>query len=492
MNSELQYISDTLLLNKLAYVNRGMRKEAGMMDEFAGSVEAWGKEHIDTSSPGSIAESLGKLLEPSVLFAINPLFGIIDALAQEAFGFSITSIVARILSSVIDKIHSGQQISPSDINGIGSSMLTFSSSGDFLQPLREIEKRGQLILFIKYASSYKIVEMLKNLFGAGPIGKHKGFSIITGIVVWLLKTVLKGAGLLALTGGALSLMHLKNKNPKQENDNLVYVKNNPTSSEIPYMPQHVPNKFKPSGRGEEVHKNDGTTIWWLPIGSSIDSTLINWAKQVYPELTGADEKIRSSVSFNRMVNILNSYKDKGYIEVPKGFNTIKQIVDQFAGDIKLASKNIDTILKLANDFDNATTSLDEWLKLSPDEWTQKELETPEEELVKRDNELHERDKKKYMHLSESELERFIIKGILRDYEFYAKTNINDWEGKSQSKAKIKKEIAENYNKRKTSLNLKIVNDGQKLGWNVYIDNEWDATGNTRKDALINSAIGFWS
>lgn len=328
---DLSYIADTMLLDKIALIDNTMFKTAGMMDDISGTVQSWAKENIDLSSTESVIESLSKLMEPAVIGMISPVLGIADAVVKELTGFSITGVIASLLKPIFSKLKAGEPINSSDINGFGSSIMGVESS---LEPIREFEKNGQLLVLVKNGAGHNwLGDLFKKLFVAGPLGKQKGFGLITGLAVWILKTVLKGAGLLALTGGVLGLAGLKNKKNQESSQSQQNQQTNQTeptyisNENIPYMPQSSPNNFKSSGVGEDAHRNDQSTVWWLPLNGTVENTLLGWTKKIYPELDGHDQEIRMNNSFARISNILKSYIDKGFFEVPKGFTSIKQLID---------------------------------------------------------------------------------------------------------------------------------------------------------------------
>ena len=327
---DLKYFQDTMLLDKIALINSAMYKTADMMSSISGAVEQWGKDHIDTTSASTIFESLAKLAEVSVLTGVNPLIGAADAVIQELTGFSITSVIASILRSLYHKITSGESLTTNDINSAGISVL---SSAPSLDILRQFEKTGQLVIMVKSAAGKDgwLGGFIRKMFGAGKLENKKGvFNLISGLAVWILKTVLKGAGLLALTGGVLGLVGLKNKKNQEgtnQETNETDLIHNVSNENIPYMPQPTANNFRSSGDGEQVHRNDQSTVWWVPINGSIQNTLMNWAINIYPELNGHQDEIKLNGSFMRLSNILASYIDKGFFEVPKGFTSIKQLID---------------------------------------------------------------------------------------------------------------------------------------------------------------------
>lgn len=335
---DLTYISDSLLIRKLELINYGIRKEAGVLSGsgLEGSILSWGKEHIDTSSTMSIIQSLAKLMEPAVLFSINPLLGVLDSTIQELTGYSLVSVVARIFTSIFDKLKGGESINSSEVN----SAAGISSEGyfDFFSVIRDFEKRGELVVFMKCAAggSNWLASIFKNLFAASPVNKRHG--LLFGLAAWIVKTILKGAGLLALTGGIASLVGLKKHEPEAaagENYQQHEDKQSkaPKAEAVPYLPNPIAHSLKASGRGEDTHKNDSSTSWWAPISGSVDRMLLDWAQDVYPELGDHDKEIKSSISYNRLANVLRNYVDGGYVEIPKGLTDRKQVVDLFAGEV---------------------------------------------------------------------------------------------------------------------------------------------------------------
>ena len=101
----------------------------------------------------------------------------------------------------------------------------------------------------------------------------------------------------------------------------------------------ISNSFTASGDGNQYHINDGSTVWVVPlINKSIEKTLIWWAVTIYPELKGNESELTQSSSFNNMVSILKAGIEPNhpdYLTIPQGLHTRKEVVDRFAGAVKL-------------------------------------------------------------------------------------------------------------------------------------------------------------
>jgi len=99
------------------------------------------------------------------------------------------------------------------------------------------------------------------------------------------------------------------------------------------LPQNLPEALKSyTSFGSEMHSNSSNSVWIERFPSSeIKDVLIDWIIKVYPKLKGKEEIIKSDRSYNTVVGLFNKNNPpevEQYITiVPKGFNSIKEIVD---------------------------------------------------------------------------------------------------------------------------------------------------------------------
>ena len=159
--------------------------------------------------------------------------------------------------------------------------------------------------------------------------------MVGGIIVWLLKTLLVGAGLVAGAGLVKKLV-----TPSKDK---AIVTAPAAPSATPSAPKDVrPPKpadpFKASGSGEQHFANDANAIWIVPLlGGNVEKTLIAWATDVYPKLSGNEFVIRRSPAFKRAANKLKrnfNPSNPGSLIMPIGLHSRKQVVDLFARDVK--------------------------------------------------------------------------------------------------------------------------------------------------------------
>lgn len=397
VSGQVQYMTDSLLIEKIFLIDAGLYKQAGALDLLGGlgsSIKDWGREHIDTSSVGSVLTSLADLMVPGILFKINPLLGGLAAIAS-ALGFNASTIVKRILSFIRPKLENKEEITLDDINSVGKDAVAAEAGSieaeaqDMFDVLRGIEKRGELVRFIKQA---QLTDEMKSLLGLHSQRAQKTPSIpmfggqsksviervfgqlfktrqtgkarwlIGGFIVWIMKTVLLGSGLIA---GGEALSHLFHKGPahqtphptvqqqhphddqpesNEETDQTHEDKSMPASHVSYHAPAATPEpdqsttaRLDPTGNGQDQHANESrVSTWYVPIvGGTIESTLLNWAGYVYRGLRGQESLISSTPAFNRTVQEMRANFEPGAanMQVPSQFKSIKQVVDRFAGDV---------------------------------------------------------------------------------------------------------------------------------------------------------------
>lgn len=358
------YCYECLLIEALEKTDVPMYKKAFDLGGIASDVEASVKGQIDTSSPGGMAESVAKFLVPGVLFKISPVLGILDV-AASFVGLDIVSLFDRFIQFIKPKIQSGEMIDASSISQLGRSIgSAMGGGGDddadeandrtyaFHHLLNEIKKNSwgssspsPTIPFFGGESSSWLGRVFGNLFKMQAKGKARW--LIVGFVTWLVKTVLLSAGLLAVGGAVKSLVMPNHPSVKEMSPPSPYAPTeHPGATENAAYKETVPNKTnvpdkalpiwkEPSGRGEEMHVNDGaTSIWVVPIvDGSVEGTLATWVKDVYPSF---DQQLNNP-SFYRMVDQLrraNNYAPAAQMAVPQQYKSRKQVVDAIVKDIQ--------------------------------------------------------------------------------------------------------------------------------------------------------------
>lgn len=338
---ELEYLNDCILMDRLCSLEFGLIKNAGILD-MLGSAASSIKDTVGQQfEEGGAVGGLANIMAPAILFRLHPIVGVLYLIGT-SFGLDITSIYHKIMNLLAPKLQKGEQVTPSEVNDIGKevvgeetgmSVVTFDLS-NYERLIRTADLFGnnpftgsnRAPWLMSDKSDSPLTKMFRDLVERGQAGKAK--SLLGAIVVWLVKTVLAGAGLLAITGAVSKMLGHK--------DNTAQSNKSESPTQFTSQPASVQSTnstitLQPSGRGEQTFPNDDSHLWVVPlIRENVRDTLITWAIDVYPQLQPHIEQIENTSSFEKMVGLLQAnYKSTspGQLVMPKGFNSRKQVVD---------------------------------------------------------------------------------------------------------------------------------------------------------------------
>lgn len=282
MASEIQYIADSMLIDKIYKLDSVLTKRAGVVDElFSGvkpQVESYVKSNIDDSSTGALAKSVLNMIKPSNLYNVHDLLSALY-LAAKKYNFPIVGIINSVYNSVSNKIISGQKILPEEVD---QSVIATAS----LSELRKLEKQGALLRTArmgKFSQDYRGVQGA-NIMDAilGSISKDAAEVIVAGFVVWFVKTILGAAGFL--------------------------------------------------GTGDHQVKEEAGTQIPLVQGS-VERTVLSWVPEFYPDLSGYEDIILNTPSFRSVVRELSGSVSNSSLILPDNFNK-KSSIDKFIADVQ--------------------------------------------------------------------------------------------------------------------------------------------------------------
>jgi len=349
-NPELKYIKDCLAMNQLAEEQFGLIKQANPVSDMLGgltsSILNAGKEEIDNHG---IAGGLANLMLPAVLFKISPLFGTLYQVATW-FGFSLTDVYQKIMKALAPKLHAGEQVTFEEIDQIGNSLANQAISQAELQKVQSLELSGlrkfarpsvedtegflsglrNFIssdqdtakhqvpwLFPNKGPDGKKAGIIERIFGnllQTPRNRSKAVWFLVGIVIWAVKTLLLGTGLLALSKHMQSKIQGQNPTPQNQSS------------------QHLVNGYNlTTNHQEKKFANNDKEDWEIKlVNNSIENTLLVWIKDIYPNLNLPEEKITNSSQFLRVQEIMaHNYEPENLpnFKMPKGFYSRKQVVD---------------------------------------------------------------------------------------------------------------------------------------------------------------------
>lgn len=356
MNASLEYIADSLIIEKLAS-NGGMiviAQDGGIISSVASNIKNYVLSMFDKDHPIS---SIMSFLGPGILFKLgfpwmSALYTIAEALGFDWKGFwskvgeGITSFTKTIISS-------GKPADENEASASVNQTISNSFSNSFTgqvdkEKLLDIAKNG------KFSSNMKNSLELKKL--AIEYNRTKTFTKVAGItskltaffikiISWVVKTALISLGFVAVAGAARGLLGIK---PDNSNAPLGGESSN-NNTNVSSISQPIRSlKISPSVSSEmfAVHSNDMSSVW-MEHGdiSNIDDMLISWVLNIYPQLKDYADKIKSSSNFQ---TIVSRFEDRnklssgtGMVSVPKPYERKADIVSPIVNGF-LSQNNITT------------------------------------------------------------------------------------------------------------------------------------------------------
>jgi hypothetical protein len=353
---ELEYFQESLLIDRLVSEEFGLQKQAGVAELLSGvgeAIKSTVSQNTDTSSPEGIGASLIRFMTPSILFRLHPIAGVLYLIGT-AFGFDITTIYSKIMSSVQSKTTSGQKLTPQEVTEIGKQVVAQEAGPIETEASFHLELKKQAQYYNYHSSSSSqttpkipwllpdqkagpIQKIFGQLFEARKYGKAKW--LLGGFVIWIVKTVLAGIGLLTVTN-VISNQTKKlfpSQSEKQTPVQTTEVKEEKQEINQPQQEQKSQITLKPSGRGTKYFHNDEQNIWIINLlDGSPEKTLLAWAIDIYPSLSGYHEFIQQNSKFQVTLSKLESnWKSSSpdQLVMPKEFNSAKEVVDTFASSV---------------------------------------------------------------------------------------------------------------------------------------------------------------
>lgn len=352
MNARLEYIADSLIIEKLASNGSIIviaQDGGGIMSSIASNIKEYVFSMFDKHHPIS---SIMSFLGEGILFKLGfpwmaVLYTVAGALGFDWKGFwskvgqGITTFVKTILASGKP---ADESETASAVNDTVSSSFNSSFTGQVdKEKLLEIAKNGKFasdnaIEMKKLAIEYSRTKTFKKV--AGITSKIAAFFI--KIISWVVKTALISLGFVSVAGAVRGFLGIK---PDNSNAPL---SGNPSSNEnTSSTSQPIRSlKISPSAPQEifTVHPNDMSSVW-MEHGdiNNIDHLLISWVLATYPQLKDYADKIKSSSNFQ---TIVSRFEDRnklssgtGMISIPRPYQRIADIVSPIVNGF-LAQNNI--------------------------------------------------------------------------------------------------------------------------------------------------------
>lgn len=360
----LQYTADSLLMDALFRAEFGLYKSAGLFDDLnlssvGESLKNFVKSHVSKDHPGGYLGSVADLLAPTVLLRINPIFGVIYLVASQ-FGFDVTGTISKIFSVIKPKLESGQPVTSEEVSSIGKDIVA-SEAGpevtaapeDLFGPIRKYARggmfdfnsyfgnlggRGSSLPSTPWLSGGKgstLEKIFGGLFKLPGGGKSKALWLIGGFVIWIVKTVLLGAGLLAGAEAVSKLLGHKSTT-ENKNESIELNKAIPSEQYSPAQSEDKPSASAPT-KPDLPQFSQQTELWVVPIINNLEDTLAAWIQDLEPQISNQIiDKVKKTTKFKTIMTILKDPRRLGgkTLVMPPQFTSRQQVVDLLLKDFK--------------------------------------------------------------------------------------------------------------------------------------------------------------
>ena len=362
MDGEIQYVADSILLERTFQILAELDESDGPLKKYAfdlgsilgsigNSIKSFVGGQVKGKDEGGTARTVVNFLAPAMFFRLHPLLGILVT-AGQLFGLDLYSIYQKIVGTIMPVIRGGGKVSAQQINDVARSAIPAAApmaaagSDDFLYPLRELQKKGKLTKegvrgtlsrewrnqpFIPKSRS-PLIRMLSFL------GPRRGGSIIVGILVWFLKTVLMSAGLLLVGGAAASALGAK---PIAAEPAAITAPAGPGAGRAApggAAPTPTPSMAvpAPTGAGSINYRPNKGDMWVEDLrGQQPHQRVVQWAIDSYPDLYQYQDIIVRTPSFWNAVRAITNTWSPGHTQlvIPEPYKTRNEILSLFIPDV---------------------------------------------------------------------------------------------------------------------------------------------------------------
>jgi len=341
MNSELAFHVETRIAEILLSDN-SLHKVGtdGTVSSLTDKVKDYVMHHIDKDD---VVGSLVNILAPGVLsMAIGGWFGILLGLALRVFNVDIYSIFTSIWSSLKPSLSGDQKVSSQQVDQIVHGAVREHAGASATASWQDI--RMLKLAMIEYDAHVRNIKQARRstlddfsrLLGGSRYGRGAAFVDLLGKVLsWVFKVALASAGLMVAGDVVNKILH----RPSALDDTIQ--KGKPTDPEISAPPcASTQTKFKVNPSYHEENYNTKESDWTERAPntqSGIVNMLINFAKEVYQGLDTLDSQIKTSSTFQTLVNEIAWYNHASagdpIVFLPTNFKSKKMVVDCFIDEV---------------------------------------------------------------------------------------------------------------------------------------------------------------
>lgn len=346
ITSEARFYQDSLIV-EIVLGNPALIKKADLSAMLSGAGSKISNFVQNEVAGGDKASKVINMLAPGTIFELLnmlgiPKIGLLVSVVLPFFGVDIGGMVERLWKVVKDNLSKGQMVHPSEIDQAAQEATTAATPKDeseanspisLAQELRD----ARLIRLALEQYEYQIYRLTKDnyntpltSFAAGRAAKS--VSIFGRILAWLFKIVLYSSGFL-LAGKVLQ--DATNYHPQQNNQS-----GQPSDqSQQTSAPEAVSTQTK-FPKNPSYQPESPSRPWVVNVSndpSSIQSMLIQFAKDVYSDLDGKEGIITNSPSFQAVKDQIVWYNHRAagepIVYIPSMYANKQAIVDHFIDEV---------------------------------------------------------------------------------------------------------------------------------------------------------------
>jgi hypothetical protein len=340
-NTEIDLCLDLMILESFLDNNKIIKNaDSSIKSDLVHKITNHFSENLN---PNDKAGSLLNLLAPTaVTLALKALgfgkIGWLIGIAMSVFNIDISKILSSVFTSIKPSIESGTKLSSEQIDNIVSQNVYANykplSAEEEQQAERELQKSSSIKL--RDAKLLKIA-IDKNIFKEASIVSMfapKLLSALKTIISTFFKIGLASAGLI-VAGDVVNrfLARPQINQPTTTSDSYQSSQNIHTSVQTKF-------KLNPSYNVSEMFSPRDRIQKYINNKNGISQMIVDFALDVYQNLEGLENEIRSTKGFNDIVFNIELFNNRAsgdpIVIIPNIYSSKKQIVDQFIDE--LASK----------------------------------------------------------------------------------------------------------------------------------------------------------
>lgn len=328
-------LTNTLIIETI-FANP-MQKKASAANDLVSAVKGYYDAHVD---PNNQIEGLINLIAPSLIWELLAALGFgwwapLAALAINVLDINIGELWGPLCDEVKEMLQSGKHIDSAQLNQTINQATQVATGADQAEAnfsAAELLYYSKILKLALIDYQYQSLRLLKEPFNpshtylykiAQFAPKKKLIIVLMAILGFILKTLLKSAGLLVA------------------GDTIRKLEDKPSAHLLP-QPSSSPSEAGSTQTKFTNKANDPlpAAVQMVNTPDNIEQMLIQFAKDTYNGLDGQESAIAASSNFQKIKDQIDWYNshhmNSSVISIPPQYTSKKQLVDQFIDQVAAA------------------------------------------------------------------------------------------------------------------------------------------------------------